>query len=42
MSYGSDLVDQFHQTSVYVGRILRGERPADMRRPTTSFTIIVR
>ena len=30
MSYGSDLVDQFHQTSVYVGRILRGERPADM------------
>ena len=30
MSYGSDLVDQFHQTSVYVGRILGGEKPTDM------------
>jgi putative tryptophan/tyrosine transport system substrate-binding protein len=30
MSYGSDLVDQYHQTSVYVGRILRGEKPTEM------------
>jgi len=30
MSYGSDLLDQYHQTSVYVSRILRGEKPAEM------------
>ena len=30
MSYGSDLSDQFRQTGVYVGRILNGEKPAEM------------
>jgi putative ABC transport system substrate-binding protein len=30
MSYGSDLADQFRQTGVYAGRILRGEKPAEM------------
>jgi len=30
MSYGSDLSDQFRQTAVYVGRILNGEKPAEM------------
>jgi putative ABC transport system substrate-binding protein len=30
MSYGSNLSDQFRQTAVYVGRILNGEKPAEM------------
>ncbi len=30
MSYGTDLVDMFHQVGVYTGSILKGAKPADL------------
>jgi putative ABC transport system substrate-binding protein len=29
-SYGADLLEGFHQVGVYAGRVLKGERPADL------------
>jgi ABC-type uncharacterized transport system substrate-binding protein len=30
MSYGTDVLDMYHQVGVYVGRILKGANPTDL------------
>jgi putative tryptophan/tyrosine transport system substrate-binding protein len=41
-SYGSDLLDEYRRTAVYVDRILKGEKPADLPVQTpTKYKLII-